>query len=66
MRGESEHPNIISSIVLYRHEILFLTMRKEHNEGMLKAGCIREYPEMEEVTGSCKDYILRYENLDPH
>jgi hypothetical protein len=33
---------------------------------MLKAGCIREYLEMEEVSGSCKGYILRCENLDPH
>jgi hypothetical protein len=41
------HPNIISSFVLYRHEIWFLTMRKEQSEGMLKAGCIREYMERE-------------------
>jgi len=36
------HPNIISSMVLYGHEIWFLTMKKEQFEGMLKAGCIKE------------------------
>ena len=41
-------------------------MRKEQSEGTLTAGCIREYLEVEEITGSCKDYILRCENLDPH